>query len=252
MPITNKTKREGATSINYCNIWPFLVLLLLAPPCLGQGHPRIYISQQEKTAFLQRMERDYKVAQYITDIETKLRPYITQHADDPTWISSRLQMYWKTKYQRVYVKGMDYSHGEGTAPVPTVRFSGSRDWDTDYLVPDLKDIIPYLDDPKGLYLQNGSKPGKPWEWVHPSETGHVIEKINKKILDLAQDAAFIFWLDGDAKYAAFATSILIPYLEGMYHRDPPQTLGQHRNADLMGLQTFEVIHEGVIRPITIA
>jgi hypothetical protein len=160
-------------------------------------------------------------------------------------------MYWKTKYKRVYVNGMDFSHGEGTAPVPTVRFSGSRDWDTDYIHPDLEDIKPYMDDERGLYLQNGKKEGKPWEWVQPSETGHIVENINKEILELAQDAAFLYWLEGDKKYAVFASDIFMKYMEGMFHRDPPLTVENHKNKDLMGLQTFEVIHEKVVEPITI-
>ena len=228
------------------------VLTLLTVSATAQIHPSIYITDHQKTDLLLRMERDRKVADYISSLKVKVKPYVQRYETEPAWITSRLQMYWNTKYQRVYVNGMDFSHGEGEAPVPTVRFSGSRDWDTDYLVPDIADILPYMDSTKGLYLQNGVKPGKPWEWVHPAETGHVIEKINKKILDLAQDASFLFWLFGDTTYAAFAADILMIYLEGMYHRDPPQTVGNHHNADLMGLQTFEVIHEGVIKPITLS
>ncbi len=178
-------------------------------------------------------------------------PYVDRHNDDPDWIVSRLQMYWNTKYERVYVNGMDFSHGEGEAQVPTVRFSGSRDWATDYLMPELENVKPYMDDERGLYLQNGVRENQPWEWVHPSETGHIVEKINRKILNLAEEAAFLYWLDGDEQYAVFAADILIPYMEGMYYRDPPRTVGDHKNALLMGLQTFEVIHEGVIEPITI-
>jgi len=68
---------------------------------------------------------------------------------------------------------MDFSHGEGVSPVPTVRFSGSRDWATDYLQPALEDITPYMDDECGLYLQNGVKEGKPWEWVYPPENDSI-------------------------------------------------------------------------------
>ncbi len=227
----------------------FLILCLLCVASKAQQHPRIYVSDEEKPAFLARLERVTHVADFVSDMQRELDPYIEKHQTDPSWIVSRLQMYWQTKYKRVYVNGMDFSHGEGEAPVPTVRFSGSRDWDTDYLVPEIKDIMPYMDDPRGLYLQNDKKAGKPWEWVAPSETGHIVERINKKILDLAEDAAFLYWLYGDEKYAVFASDILIPYVEGMHHRDPPLTVENHKNIDLMGLQTFEVIHEGVIKPM---
>ena len=215
------------------------------------GHPRIYISEAEETSFRNRLETSEKASAMVKQLELKLEPYITRHQSDPEWIVSRLQMYWKTKYTHVYVKGMDFSHGEGTASVPTVRFSGSRDWATDYLVPDIQDIQPYMDDERGLYLQNGAKEGRPWEWTPPSETGHVIEKINRKILDLARDAAFLYWLRQEEQYAIFASDIFMTYMEGMYHREPPQTVGNHHNAKLMGLQTFEVIHEGILEPITI-
>jgi hypothetical protein len=187
----------------------------------------------------------------MDDLTARVEPYVERHKTDPEWIVSRLQMYWNTRYKEVYVKGMDFSHGAGRAPVPTVRFSGSRDWATDYLRPELEDIIPYMDDERGLYLQNGKKEGQPWEWVHPSETGHIIERINREILDLAEEAAVAYWITGEEKYAVFASDILLKYVEGMYHRDPPQTVGSHRNAMLMGLQTFEVIHEGVIEPVTV-
>lgn len=230
----------------------FLFLCLLSVASQAQNHPRIYVSNEQKPAFLERMKQVTHVADFVSDMQGQLDPYIERHQTDPSWITSRLQMYWQTKYKRVYVNGMDFSHGEGKAPVPTVRFSGSRDWDTDYLVPDIADIKPYMDDPKGLYLQNDKKDGKPWEWVAPSETGHIVERINKKILDLAEDAAFLYWLNGEEKYAIFATDILIQYNEGMYHRDPPLTVENHKNIDLMGLQTFEVIHEGVIKPLVSA
>lgn len=217
----------------------------------AQSHPRIYITNEQKTEFQNRIEKSEKVKRYIDDLKKEIDPYISRHVKEPEWIVSRLQMYWKTKYTKVFVNGMDYSHGEGSAPVPTVRFAGSRDWATDYARPELKDVIPYMDDERGIYLQNTKKEGKPWEWVHPSETGNIIEKINLEILNLAEEAAFLYWLSGDTKYAVFASDIFMKYIEGMYYREPPQTYKNHGNAKLMGLQTFEVIHEGIIEPITI-
>ena len=229
----------------------FFIIYVLIKGGIAQDHPHIYISNKDKPAFLQRLKKDAKVNEYVTEMQRHLDPYVDRHKSDPEWIVSRLQMYWDTKYTKVFVNGMDFSHGEGLAPVPTVRFSGSRDWDTDYLSPEIADIQPYMDDKRGLYLQNGKKAGKPWEWVHPAETGHIIERINRKILDLAQDAAFLYWLNGEEKYAVFAADIFMAYIEGMYYRDPPRTVENHRNKDLMGLQTFEVIHEGVIKPVTL-
>ncbi|MFC1763991.1 hypothetical protein ACFL6U_18190 [Planctomycetota bacterium] len=232
----------------------FLSLLLLvfaSDHIHAQTHPEIYITNGQKQDLLNRIERSEKVSKFIDELKHELDPYVDRHQNNPEWIVSRLQMYWKTKYTKVFVNGMDFSHGEGTAPVPTVRFSGSRDWATDYLRPKLENVKPYMDDERGLYLQNKKKDGRPWEWVKPSETGHIIEGINRQILNLAEDAAFIYWLTQDEKYAVFAYDIFMPYIKGMYHREPPQTVGNHKNAKLMGLQTFEVIHEGIIEPVTV-
>ena len=231
--------------------WAFCLVVFVPLNGLAQTHPEIYVTNPQKEAFLQRLDNSKKANAFVDELEKNIAPFVDRHRDDPDWIVSRLQMYWKTKYTKVFVNGMDFSHGEGTAPVPTVRFSGSRDWATDYLRPKLKDIKPYMDDERGLYLQNGKKEGRPWEWVQPSETGHIIEGINREILSLAEDAAFLYWIKGDEKYAVFASDIFMKYIEGMYHREPPKTVGDHKNALLMGLQTFEVIHEGIVEPVTV-
>ena len=227
------------------------VMSLICFHSYSQIHPQIYISNDQKADLLLRLENSKPAKDFVEGLENHVKPYVQRHTEDPEWIISRLQMYWKTKYERVYVNGMDFSHGDGTAPVPTVRFSGSRDWATDYLQPDLEEIIAYMDDERGLYLQNGKKEGKPWEWVHPSETGHIIERINERIIRLAEDAAFLYWLNGDEKYAVFASDIFMKYIEGMYYRDPPLTVGDDKNALLMGLQTFEVIHERIAEHLSI-
>lgn len=229
----------------------YLVLLLVYGQLNAQDHPRIYVTKEQKPVILERIERSEKVGVFIKELKKNLDPYVERHQTDPEWIVSRLQMYWKFKYKEVWVKGMDFSHGSGEAPVPTVRFSGSRDWATDYMRPNLEDVMPYMDDERGLYLQNEKKEGQPWEWVHPSETGHIIERINEEIMELASEAAFLYWVTGEKKYAIFANDIFLKYIEGMYHREPPQVVDDHRNKWLMGLQTFEVIHERIVEHLTI-
>ena len=189
--------RNRSVTIKSLLITVFIVQIFISANVLAQVHPQIYITNDGKEALLNRIQEQQNAKQYIEDVKEDLKVYVDRHVSDPEWMISRLQMYWKTKYKRVYVNGMDFSHGEGTAPVPTVRFSGSRDWDTDYIHPDLEDIKPYMDDERGLFLQNKKKEGKPWEWVQPSETGHIVENINKEILELAQDAAFLYWLEED-------------------------------------------------------
>lgn len=229
----------------------FLLCTFIVNQIIAQSHPRIYVNNKQKAEVLKRMETSAKTAAFISELQSHLVPFVNRHQTDPEWIVSRLQMYWNEKYSKVWVKGMDFSHGEGKAPVPTVRFSGSRDWATDYLRPALKDIKPNMDDERGLYLQNGKKEGQPWEWVQPSETGHIIERINEEIMELAAESAFLYWLTEDEKYAIFSKDIFLKYIEGMYFREAPNTTDGHHNQHLMGLQTFEVIHERIVEHLTV-
>ena len=186
------------------------------------------------------------------DIVQSVKPYVDRHQSDPEWIVSRLQMHWKTHYERTFVNGQVWSHGEGRAPVPTVRFAGGRDWAVPYARPSLEDVRPYDEDERGIWLQNRRKPGDPWEWAPVSETGQIIERINERIMGLAEEAAFLYWYTGDEAYAKFASDILWTYVQGMYHRANPETFENHRNARIIGLATFEVIHEGVTMPLAVA
>ncbi len=248
----NLFKRKAKSNILLIRVVIILLSIILLPLYnIAQDHPRIYIRDDQRAAFIARMKQSERVEEFVKEMKEHLEPYVERHQTDPQWIVSRLQMYWKTKYSRVYVKGMDFSHGEGKAPVPTVRFSGSRDWATDYLRPELQDVKPYMDDERGLYLQNDKKEGQPWEWVQPSETGHIIERINEEIIELAEESAFLYWVTGQEQYAEFGYDIFMSYMEGMYHREPPQTVDNHRNQWLMGLQTFEVIHERIVEHLTI-
>lgn len=48
------------------------------------------------------------------------------------------------------------------------------------------------------------------ESVHPSKTGRNIESLNREIMGIARDAAFLYWLTDDEKYAKLAAGVLIP------------------------------------------
>ena len=100
-----------------------------------------------------------------------------------------------------------------------------------------------------MYLKN-HKTGE-MEWVHPSKTGHIIENMNDKIMALVEDAAFLYWLTGDKKYAEFAAPVYDTYMKGMYYREPPVDLDNSGQQRLSGLVTFEVIHEGIVIPLTV-
>ncbi|MDP2115044.1 MAG: alginate lyase family protein, partial [Bacteroidota bacterium] len=181
-------------------------------------------------------------------INNRIDHYVNQHVTDPTWMPSRLMMYWKSKATNVYIKGGVYSHADGEAPVPTVRFGSSRGLASVYSRPKIEDIIPYMDDTKGVYFHNTKKEGKPLEWGEQANASG-IESINEQIMGLGKDAAFVYWLTGDEKYARFAFDLFDTYMMGMYYRNEPIDLNNSHNQTLVGLSTFEVIQERILNEL---
>lgn len=212
-------------------------------PDLDTGYPRMIDGEecrQEITSLLETVPG----ATAMKELESKIRPYAERHVTDPEWIVSRLQMYWDTHATDVYVKGEVYSHAEGHAPVPTVRFAGAREASSNYRRPALADIRPYQDT-AGLWMYNKTLPGEPLEKAEPGKTGGNITSINYEILNLARDAAFLYWWSGDEKFAEFAADIFDTYMTGLYYRNVPVDLNHGHQQTLIGLTSFEVIHEDI-------
>ena len=223
-----------------------LIAVFLLCCCTKESpHPRIYITDGKKAAFVSRLQTVDWAKQSFEMIKSGVDPYVDRHQTDPDWILSRLQMYWDTHYERVYIKGDVFSHGTGRAPVPTVKFAGHRDGATDYAMPSLEDTQPYMDE-KGMYLQNMKKEGQPWEWVHPSKTGRMIGPMNDRIMAMAANAAFLYWYTGEEKYARFASDIFLTYVTGMHYRREPFSVESYGNSRIVGLATFEVILDHLI------
>ena len=219
------------------------------PKNLEQGYPRLFIRHSEKSNLKKTIQQEDWAKDVIAGIHEKVDKYVNRHINDSTWIVSRLQMYWNTKCTNVYINGPVYSHADGKAPVPTVKFSGSRNSATDYGIPDLKDIKPYMDDPRGLYLPNKSIKGKPFEWVEISKTGGIVASINEHILSLACDASFLYFLENDEHFAKFAFDIFDTYIMGMYYRNEPVDQLHGHIQTIVGLTGFQVIHENAFRSI---
>lgn len=216
------------------------------------ARPSILISDDQKETLKLKIEQNSWAEVIYKSVTESVQPYVDRHVDDPEWIVSRLQMHWKTHATRTFVNGQVWSHVEGNAPVPTPRFAGARDWATDYASPALEDIIPFCEDERGLWLQNTKKPEQPWEWVQPRETGHIVEGINERIMGLAEKAAFLFWYTDEEKYAKFAADILWTYVYGLHFRANPETYENHERAHIIGVATFEVIHERITAPLAVA
>lgn len=216
------------------------------PSTLPQGYPRIHITESGKEDLEKTINNEDWAKQVLSGIHDRIDVHIARHVDDPEWMVSRLQMYWKTKSTNIYINGVYYSHADGEAPLPTVRFTGARDYTTHYAMPELEDITPYMDDERGLYLRNKSKEGQPLEWVEQSKTGGIIHRHNQKIVGFARDAAFLYWLEEEEGFARFAFDIFDTYMMGMYYRNEPIDLLNGHIQTLVGLTCFQVIHESTL------
>lgn len=219
------------------------------PENLEQGYPRLHITQDGKKDLEKTIKNETWAKELVSGLHKRIDNHVERHVTNQEWMVSRLQMYWKTKSTNIYINGINYSHADGEAPVPTVRFVGSRDYTTPYGKPKLEDVLPYMDDPRGLYLPNKNKEGNPFEWVAQSKTGRIIYSINEEIIGLAKDASFIYWLENDERFAKFSFDIFHTYMEGMSYRSEPIDLLNGHIQTLVGFTNFQVIHEGVLQAI---
>ncbi|WP_299669126.1 heparinase II/III family protein [uncultured Polaribacter sp.] len=216
------------------------------PKKIERNHPRLILSGASKEKILLQLENSKNVKRDYEKFKSKISSYVEQYKSDPEWLSSRFQMYWKSHATDVFVNGEYYSHAEGKAPVPTVRFTGQRDYVTDYRTPKFEDMKPYLEDARGLWLQN--KNTDKWEWVKPLKTGRVIENINSNIMKIARDAAMIYYVEGDVAYAKLASHLFDIYMKGIYYRNAPVDLKNGNVKNIIGFTSFQVIKEGIVAP----
>ena len=156
---------------------------------LSQGHPR-YLTDSNGKVETQKLIKEEPWAQEVFE---KLKQRTDRYADrGPEWLTSRLQMYWKTHATEVYIKGEYYDHAGGEkAPAPTVMYTGARSHAANYVRPKLEYLKPYQEDARGMYLANGTLEGRPYEWVNISKTGNIIQSINVEILGIARDAELV-------------------------------------------------------------
>ncbi|MFD0991111.1 hypothetical protein ACFQ1R_13465 [Mariniflexile jejuense] len=221
---------------------------LPVPESIGKQHPRIFGQDMSLGEVKKLVENEKWASQIINNTKNRLVKYIEFYEKDKTWLVSRLQMYWKSRSNQVYINGGSYDHAEGEAPVPTVKFIGGRGTPSDYKRPKLEDVTPYMDDPRGLYLQN--KTTDVWEWASIPSTSGTTASINREILSIARDAAFLYWYQDDKKYADLAYNILDTYLKGVYYLNEPIDLSHGHHQTLVSYTQFEVIQEHVLNEVT--
>jgi hypothetical protein len=221
------------------------VLLLLAAGAAPAAAPAAAQVQGEAAALHAAPAQD--AAARMEAMRVRVAPYVERHRTDPAWITSRLQMYWQGRHTDVYVKDSLYHHAEGSAPVPTVRFTGGRDSATAYATPALEEVRPFMGEGDLLYLRH--KESGQWELVPQAKTGRIVEAINLRIASLARDAALVYQATGDEQYARFAADIFDTYVTGLAYRNKPVDLNHAHDGTIVGLQSYEVIHEDIVGPL---
>ena len=186
----------------------------------------------------------------ITKLKAKIENVMSQGDKQPDWLYSRLQMFWKTQASDVFVNGETFSHpGGAKAAGPTVKYNGSRSTASQYNRPKLEDIIPYDDDEQGSVTYISRATGK-MEKTSPAKTGCNLAGVNRQIITIARDAARIYAATGDMRYGQMAAKVFDVYMKGIAYRNVPIDLNHGHQQTLVGMTTFEVIHEDVINELT--
>lgn len=226
---------------------PFVRTIADEVESINTCHPRYLTTEDNKKETLNLIKKEKWAKDVFDGLTLRVERYSSK---GPEWLTSRLQMYWKSHSTDVYIRGEYYDHAGGEkAPAPTVMYTGSRSHATIYRRPKLEDITPYHEDSKGMYLANTSLKGEPFEWASISKTGRMIESINSEIVGIARDAAFLWWLTGKEEYASMAASVFDTYMTGIYYRNVPIDLNNGHQQTLVGMSSFEVIHEDIIKSL---
>ena len=186
----------------------------------------------------------------ITKLKAKIENVMSQVDKQPDWLYSRLQMFWKTNASDVFVNGEAFAHPGGErAAEPTVKYNGTRAFESQYNRPKLEDLVPYDDDEQGNVTYINKVTGK-MEETSPAKTGCNIAGVNRYIIGIARDAARIYAATGDMRYGQMAAKVFDVYMKGIAYRNVPIDLNHGHQQTLVGMTTFEVIHEDVINELT--
>lgn len=217
------------------------------PDKMPLEHPRVLTTPEGKQSTWELIKNEAWAKDVFNKLKERTEVYTRLTEVKPDWLLSRLAMYWKSHATDVYIKGETFDHAGGAkAPFPTVRYTGTRGTAATHGRPKLADVVPYDDEEGNVTFCNNALPGRPLERVHPSKTGRNIESLNCEILGIARDAAFLYWMTGDEKYAKLAAGVFDTYMTGIYYRNVPVDLNHGHQQTLVGLTSFEVIHEDAL------
>lgn len=217
-----------------------------------EGFPRLLTTPDSKKETKKLLMKQAWAGKIYDDIKKRTDVYLAKIETQPDWLYSRLQMYWTTHATDVYINAETYDHAGGkAAPEPTLRYVGTRGLAATFARPKLEDVVPYDDNKNGeVTFHDLSLPGHPLRLAHPSKTGGGIGSINRQIMGIARDAAFMYWITDDQRYAQMAAKVFDVYMAGLYYRNVPIDLAHGHQQTLVGMNTFEVIHEDIVEELT--
>ncbi|MBC8006209.1 MAG: hypothetical protein H7X84_12100, partial [Verrucomicrobia bacterium] len=222
--------------------------LLLASQLFAQN-PHILVNSSDKQVVLKKIEQQPWAKSIYNDMQKGIMPYADRHQTDPQWILSRYLMNRVPgkRYTTVYSNesGQRLIKWSGDAPVPTVRVNTYlrtpiTEKGTSYRKPTIEELIPN-DTARLMNLFNPETGQK--EWTDPQA---YITSINGEINQLSLDAAILFWLTGEEKYAKFAADILDQWARGAYYQEP--IVGPCRT----GFLDMQTLGDQNYRPIILA
>lgn len=233
-----------------CQVRGLFALLVAAMLCgLPQAsgeHPRLLVRADQHEELLARVSEVEWLKSAYKAIGERVDKYADLVEEDPDWLVSRMMMNWETHYILPITRESKWVGGEGRAPVPTPRFAGARDWKTTHRVPHkIEKWKEYNGWGDRIWLVN--RESHEGEWVHPSETGRVIESVNRHIMKIAAEAAFMHWMTGEERYAKVALPVLWTYMDGFQHVSAPRVEDPESGSGrIIGTTSFEVIHEDIL------
>lgn len=243
-------KKISLLRIGVCFLVFCMQLVALAQSA-AHSYPRFLTTADQRDELLHTIAHEEWAGKLFQQLQQRTDVYVARAEQQPDWLFSRLAMYWKSHATQVYVRGESFERvGEESAPEPTVRYTGTRGTYATHGRPKLEQVVPY-DDDENSYVTfcNKSVEGQPMEKVHPSKTGRNIESLNNEIVGIARDAAFLYWVTRNEAYARLAAGVFDTYMAGIYYRNVPIDLNHGHQQTLVGMSSFEVIHEDILNQL---
>ncbi len=226
-----------------------LFLLICIKSISFAQNPHILVNDADKQSILNKVKDQPWAKSIFEEISKRVSSYADRHAADPQWILSRYQMNRipGKHYTTVFSDdlGMRMIKQSGNAPNPTVRVSTYlrspiTEKGASYKKPSLEELIP--NDTSNVMQLFNPETGKK-EWIDPQ---NFYANINGDINNLALDAAILYWLNGDEKYARFAADILDQWAKGAFYQEP--IVGPCRT----GFLDMQTLGDANYRPVILA